>query len=393
MKKVFCFCITLFLFWEIVYSQDIKLAAIACQDMLLDQKDSLRYSVLNTIDNNSGNVYAVENVKIIKGKVFIGFYLEESVKIDSIVLEHGYFDSKYFDANNRLKTIQVIKKLDGKSISEENFTLQDKMESQKLTLKSDAECNVIEIILLDIYKGNKWDDTVVSEISFYNKGKKLSVGFVQDSNSLYKEYYHSFRYIPSTHFVNAFPIIEEHFQYGKAGSETYYYYEDVYFKRYVAGIHEDMDETYSLVYHYKDRKSKGPYELLEYDQTGKLKRQTTFDYDSNGKLIKEQREYYIKTYNYDKDGNLIKIVQEATNKTWAKDQVIEYTYKNNLIASEKITKNNNLDQIYQYVYEKNKLVQKICICDKSNKIPTNYYYSYDKDGRMIEEYTMYSFKW
>ena len=65
----------------------------------------------------------------------------------------------------------------------------------------------------------------------------------------------------------------------------------------------------------------------------------------------------------------------------------------NLIASEKITKNNNLDQIYQYVYEKNKLVQKICICDKSNKIPTTYYYSYDKDGRMIEEYTMYSFKW
>ena len=132
---------------------------------------------------------------------------------------------------------------------------------------------------------------------------------------------------------------------------------------------------------------------MEYDQTGKLIRQTTFDYDSNGKLIKEQREYYIKTYNYDKDGNLIKIVQEATNKTWAKDQVIEYTYKNNLIASEKITKNNNLVQIYEYVYEKNKLVQKICICDKSNKIPTNYYYSYDKDGRMIEEYTMYSFKW
>jgi hypothetical protein len=393
MKKVFCFCISLFLLLGTVYSQDIKLAAIACQDMLLDQNNTLRYSVLNTIDNNSSNVYAVENVKIIKGKVFIGFYMAESAKIDSIVLEHGYFDSKYFDANNRLKTIQVIKKLDGKSISEENFTLQDKMESQKLTLKSDAECNVIEIILLDIYKGNKWDDTVVSEISFYNKGKKLSVGFVQDSNSLYKEYYHSFRYIPSTHFVNAFPIIEEHFQYGKAGSETYYYYEDVYLKRYVAGIHEDMDETYSLVYHYKDRKSKGPYELLEYDQTGKLKRQTTFDYDSNGKLIKEQREYYIKTYNYDKDGNLIKIVQEATNKTWAKDQVIEYTYKNNLIASEKITKNNNLDQIYQYVYEQNKLVQKICICDKSNKIPTNYYYSYDKDGRLIDEYTMYSFKW
>lgn len=179
--------------------------------MLLDQKDSLRYSVLNTIDNNSGNVYAVENVKTIKGKVFIGFYLEESVKIDSIVLEHGYFDSKYFDANNRLKTIQVIKKLNGESVSKEKFTLQDKMEPQKLTLKSEAECNEVELILLDIYKGNKWDDTVVSEISFYNKGKKLSVGFVQDSNSLYKEYYHSLRYIPSTHFVNTFPIIEEHF--------------------------------------------------------------------------------------------------------------------------------------------------------------------------------------
>ena len=393
MKKVFCFFTTLFLFLEIVYSQDIKLAAIACQDMLLDQKDSLRYSVLNTIDNNSSNVYAIENVKIIKGKVFIGFYLEESAKIDSIVLEHGYFDSKYFDANNKLKTIQVIKKLDGKSVSENNFTLEDKMEPQKLSLKSDAECNEIEIILLDIYKGNKWDDTVVSEISFYNKGKKLSVDFVQDSNSLYKGYIHDFRYIPSTRFVNAYPIIEESFQYGKAGSETYYYYEDVYLKRYVAGIHEDMDETYSLVYHYKDRNSKGPYELLEYDQTGKLKRQTTFDYDSKGKLIKEQRQYYIKTYNYDKDGNLIKIVQEATNKTWAEDQVIEYTYKNTVIASEKITKNNNLVQMYQYVYDKNKLVQKICICDKSKNIPINYYYSYDKDGRMINEYTMHSFHW
>ena len=102
-EKSILFLYNFITFLEIVYSQDIKLAAIACQDMLLDQKDSLRYSVLNTIDNNSGNVYAVENVKTIKGKVFIGFYLEESVKIDSIVLEHGYFDSKYFDANNRLK--------------------------------------------------------------------------------------------------------------------------------------------------------------------------------------------------------------------------------------------------------------------------------------------------
>ena len=148
-EKSILFLYNFITFLEIVYSQDIKLAAIACQDMLLDQKDSLRYSVLNTIDNNSGNVYAVENVKTIKGKVFIGFYLEESVKIDSIVLEHGYFDSKYFDANNRLKTIQVIKKLNGESVSKEKFTLQDKMEPQKLTLKSEAECNEVELILLD----------------------------------------------------------------------------------------------------------------------------------------------------------------------------------------------------------------------------------------------------
>ncbi len=391
MKKILLGLLFLAVCTGTVCSQDVKLVSIGSQNMLIDQKDPLRYSILNVMDNSSNNVYAVENSKLTKGKNFISFYMDEPVKIDCISLEHGYFDSKYFEANNRLKKVKVIKKLNGEILSENIFSLENKMEAQKLNFRSDASCREIDIELLEIYPGSKWDDTVVSEISFYHNDKKLPVYFIHDSNALYQEYVHSFNYSLSSNNPGSCPVIKEDFQYGKAGAETYYYYKDAYLQRYVAAIHENMEETSSVVYHYKDSSAKEPFEKVESDQTGKTILRTKYTYE-NGKLVKEENSNYTRTYTYD-NNNLVKIVQKALNRNKAHNETIEYSYKNNLIASEMITKYNSLHSIYEYIYDNNQLSKKICIYSCYDGVPENYYYTYDKEGRMISEYTMCSFSY
>ena len=55
------------------------------------------------------------------------------------------------------------------------ISLEDKMEAQKYQFKETLTFSNVKIIIKEIYKGSKWDDTAISEIAFYHKGKKLKL--------------------------------------------------------------------------------------------------------------------------------------------------------------------------------------------------------------------------
>ncbi len=116
------------------------------------------------------------------------------VEIDSVEIAPGFFISQYHRANNRVKKLRIV--ADRRQI---NFAFkgdstelrttpdarqyvldfQDSMAVQKRPLEVSG-IRDIAFVLEDIYPGTQWDDTCISEISFYRKGKKFELWFANE---------------------------------------------------------------------------------------------------------------------------------------------------------------------------------------------------------------------
>lgn len=94
--------------------------------------------------------------------------LDREISVDAIEVMGGFFDSRYFLSNNRVQQLRV----ETKRIYS-NFSLKDVMEAQRFHFDRSTSFNQITFTILSVYRGEKWDDTCISEIAFYQDGSRI----------------------------------------------------------------------------------------------------------------------------------------------------------------------------------------------------------------------------
>ncbi len=171
-----------------------------------------QYSAKNVIDNNPSTAWVEgvsgpginENIKIDFTPYTAGGKIEGSTLINKIGIINGYSkDKDTFKSNNRVKKIRItynyrlhLDEIEGKNsnpndkvlgslgINEFNdqelrdkekilgeYLLEDKMEMQYIQFDEPLLASYIKITILDVYKGDKFDDTCISEVKVITEKK------------------------------------------------------------------------------------------------------------------------------------------------------------------------------------------------------------------------------
>lgn len=171
-----------------------------------------QYAAKNVIDNNLSTAWVEgvsgsginENIKIDFAPYTAGGKIEGSTLINKIGIINGYSkDKDTFKSNNRVKKIRISyysslgleedktrellendKILGSSGIQSNNnhdprlnevilgdYLLEDKMEMQYIQLNEPLLASYIKITILDVYKGDKFDDTCISEVKVITEKK------------------------------------------------------------------------------------------------------------------------------------------------------------------------------------------------------------------------------
>jgi hypothetical protein len=103
----------------------------------------------------------------------IKFYFNDYITLTRIKLFNGYLEKeKYFKLNNRIKKIKIIGYDNTKIVEEEIIELEDTDIKQIINLKNNiVNINIIKVLILEVYKGSKYNDTCLSEINFFGNSK------------------------------------------------------------------------------------------------------------------------------------------------------------------------------------------------------------------------------
>lgn len=108
-------------------------------------------------------------------KIAISFW--PAITVDSIAVMPGYFDPQWFMANNRIKkaalTFMVWEKNTRKVVFTTVVKFEDGMISRTVDPGSMITFDTFKLEILEVYKGDLYDDTCISEIVFYLNGKQL----------------------------------------------------------------------------------------------------------------------------------------------------------------------------------------------------------------------------
>jgi len=351
MKKWFTLVL---LICSIMYGEDLPIFNVISQNMILDQKNIITYSSMNVFDKHNDTVYAVDYSLINVRAPLFRIYFTENVKLQSISLSAGYFDSKYYPLNNRIKTISIELRKGTKTIfKKENIQLKDEMKSQLIDLGSNYECSELHIYITDIYKGSKWNDLVISEIGFNTEN--TNVIFSSHGKNVYTEVYDYYN-------IQNGLIVKENTQYGKSGDEVvfnYYSPENKLILQIIRAM-QDPEEDMLKEYFYANVNDKNPFMTSLRNFNGQNELVTKFTYSNGKKSLEENINEKIE-YKYELDKLVeVKNINKKTNNV---ESITKYYYLDNKICAEKYEsyENSKYSYILQYVYDKDMLLSKIPI--------------------------------
>ncbi len=142
-------------------------------------KNPGKYMAINALDGNLKTCFARGGehpyFKKSLGSNILKIDFHQHIKVDTIKIAAGcFFNTKYYKLNNRLKDI----KLSFYSFNDsyhESFRLKDIMHYQVLKLKDAYRFSYVVFNVESLYQGLKYDDTCISDIKFYYKGKEVVI--------------------------------------------------------------------------------------------------------------------------------------------------------------------------------------------------------------------------
>ena len=156
---------------QIATPPSLKLTAISDSSALAEPSDKNAYHPVKLFDGDPTTMW-IENAKGpgIGESVTVGF--DAPVTADEIQFMPGAFWKEYWKQNYRVKKLEV--KLDDKVFT---ASFKDEMTVQSLKLSSSVTFKTAVFTIKDVYPSTKWEDTAISEITFYNQGAKVEVDY------------------------------------------------------------------------------------------------------------------------------------------------------------------------------------------------------------------------
>ena len=97
------------------------------------------------------------------------------VSADRIEFMAGYFDARWFGANNRVKAFAVQLVLGEETILRTKVQLRDEMVSQYIELDRPIAFTEARFSVEEVYPGNRWNDLAIAEIRFHRGGTPIDV--------------------------------------------------------------------------------------------------------------------------------------------------------------------------------------------------------------------------
>ncbi len=91
-----------------------------------------------------------------------GIDLDGNFSVHEIFIKNGFGDPAYFKPNNRVNEMEVTGDKGGKEV----IKLADSPDIQSIKLKNVIEGRRLTFKILSVYKGEKWDDTCITEVAF-----------------------------------------------------------------------------------------------------------------------------------------------------------------------------------------------------------------------------------
>lgn len=148
-----------------------------------------KYSPVNMFDNDINTAHVQENYQ---GKLLVEIQFKSAIKCDEIKLLGGNAKNyNLFKKYNRPKALSVWLYDTSNSFIENNVKLvkeaniKDEMKYQSIKFKDEYSIKHITLSVYDVYKGTQYNNTCITELKFYNKGKEIPVLNV---NRLKKKY-------------------------------------------------------------------------------------------------------------------------------------------------------------------------------------------------------------
>lgn len=163
-------CLLLFLAFHASGQGVAVIDTLVASSYLTEPYDYFAYHPVKMFDGNP-QTFWFENRRGPGIGETITIKFKNPVTIDEIRLMPGCFLEEYFIRNNRVRSIE-IRQENGRTITHQ---FRDFMTEQSLLTNDPVALTEITIRILDVYKTTEYDDTAISEISFYNQGARLKV--------------------------------------------------------------------------------------------------------------------------------------------------------------------------------------------------------------------------
>ena len=100
--------------------------------------------------------------------------LSGEIVVDEIRVMPGYFDARYWADNNRVKRLSV-------RTERQTFDLPcpNEMSIQRFAFQEPLHFERITFEIAEVYRGDKWQDTCLSEMQFYHRGERIEFQIVE----------------------------------------------------------------------------------------------------------------------------------------------------------------------------------------------------------------------
>lgn len=376
-----------------VAAQDVPVFLATCQ-ALSEDRNMVRYSPLNLFVAGESGVFASPLPKVIGSSPFLSVFFGSTVNLDGIEIEAGYFDSRYYLANDRIKRLRlVLDAADGGHV-EKSYDLKDEMKVQNLRFDAPLDVKAVHVFLSEVYKGNKWDDVVVSGMTFTSGGRELKG-----------------RFDPAVFAGSRYPASGIDAVSHESLGEGVVYERNVVEKELVVetwrlddGAGRPVTETRAentpdgtdfetTCFVYSDQEAKNPSKAVTLGPDGKVKRTTIYSY-SQGRLASESTtgdRTATKQYAYE-DGRE-SVVTETETRPENFVQTTKYYYEAGSMVGEENSQQGSINwyELYQYFREGDRIVCKARIAGMyagSDMSPEVVAYDYDAEGRVSREYAV-----
>jgi|GEM_PF-4991024 len=350
--------------------QEAKLFSVHARHFLADA-NPFRYSPVGAIDEDRASVFAVAGDDLLTWVPLFSLDFSGPTKIDGLRLQGGYFDSRYFLKNNRIKTLTVkVRSPDSKTeVVEKSFTLQDKMESQDFSFGQRLVASGIDVYATEVYPGSAWNDTVVSDFRLLLGGQALAYRFDHNSKDSDGAFISAQEGTEITYDSEKRRIAETE-DFHKMGYRTVYssYSPEgaLVFRLHRMVDPENTTDRFELFFSAPDAQQ--PEKSLIFNADGSPDGKATFTY-SGSKLVKEVRTgSHPATNTWTYQGSLLqsKEVRAHSLDGDAYTELFAYFYKGTLPIGERVTSEDGSSKtvsLYQYIYVDQKVRYKVPVLD------------------------------